>query len=73
MTGKFDGKKVILDEVPKNLPVGTKVMVIFEPVAKPSGLDAVIGIAGDADLPPNFSTRHEYDPRGTPDEGVSDV
>jgi hypothetical protein len=66
LKGKFDGKQVILDEVPKDLPANSAVMVFIEPAIKPSGLDAIIGIAGDADLPSDFAAQHEHYTKGTP-------
>lgn len=66
LKGKFDGQHVILNTVPKDLPVNTEVLVMADTPAKPSGLDAIIGIGGDADLPPDFSAQHEHYTKGTP-------
>jgi len=65
--GKFDGKQVVFDKPPEGLAPNTPVRVIVVgPPAEPTGLDAIIGIAQDLDLPPDFAAQHEHYTKGTP-------
>ena len=66
LKGKFDGKQVVLDQIPKDLPKDSEVTVLVGPPPAPSGLDALIGIARDADLPADFAAQHEHYTKGTP-------
>jgi hypothetical protein len=65
INGTFDGKSVILDQLPKDVPANTRVVVRFESTEK-SGLDALIAKARPADTPPDFAAQHEHYTRGTP-------
>ena len=64
ITGVFDGKAVVLDELPPDIPPNTRVEVRFP--TQPRGLDALIAKARPADTPPDFAAQHEHYTRGTP-------
>ena len=65
VTGTFDGKTVIFDHLPTDIPANTRVEVRFQTPAK-AGLDALIAKARPADTPPDFAAQHEHYTRGTP-------
>ena len=66
LTGKFDGKNFVPDRPPDNLPINTPVQILVDLPAKTGPFDAIIGIAGDAELPPDFAAQHEHYTKGTP-------
>lgn len=66
LTGKFDGKQIVLDNIPAGLPPDTPVRLLVSPASGRTGLDAIIGAAKDADLPPDFAAQHEHYTKGTP-------
>jgi hypothetical protein len=42
------------------------VRVLVDSAAEPAGLDAIIGIIKDSDLPSDFAAQHEHYTKGTP-------
>jgi hypothetical protein len=66
LTGKFDGKNFVADNLPQNLPLNTPVRIVVNPATEPNGLDSIINMAADADLPPDFAAQHEHYTKGTP-------
>jgi hypothetical protein len=65
MTGTFDGKTVILDQLPTDIPPNTRVEVRFA-TNEPRGLGALIAKARPTDTPPDFAAQHEHYARGAP-------
>jgi hypothetical protein len=63
---RFDGKNFVPEQVPEGIPVNTRVTVTIPTISRPTGLDAIIGIAKDLDLPPDFAAQHEHYTHGTP-------
>ncbi len=63
---KFDGKNFVPDKIPEGIAPNTPVTVIVPTDAPVTGLDAIIGIAKDVDLPPDFAAQHEHYTKGTP-------
>ncbi len=69
VTGNFDGKQVVLDTVPQDIPPNTRVRITIEREGELTGLDAIIAKARSADTPPVFAAQHEHYTRGTPKRG----
>jgi hypothetical protein len=65
VTGKFDGKKVVLDQVPEGIPADTPVEVTF-PSAQLTGLDAIAAKARQTNLPRDFAAQHDHYVKGLP-------
>jgi len=66
VTGNFDGKQVVLDTIPKDIPPNTRVRVTIERESAPTGLDAIASIAAEVDLPPDFAAQHHHYAKGLP-------
>jgi len=66
LNGKFDGKNVILDELPEGLKPNTSVRVTIEPISDLTGLDAIVGILKDPDWPTDFAAQFDHYTKGAP-------
>jgi hypothetical protein len=73
----FDGKNIVLDEpVPPGLTANTPVTVIFgtgqastngqHPTSAADAFDAILGMAQDLGLPPDFAAQHDHYVKGLP-------
>jgi hypothetical protein len=66
VTGNFDGKQVILDTVPADLPPNTRVRVTIEKEGELTGLAAIAAMAIKTNLPPDFAAQHHHYVKGLP-------
>jgi len=66
LNGKFDGKNIVVDNIPADIKPDTPVRVIFEPVSYPTGFEGLIGILDDVDLPTDFASQFAHYTKGTP-------
>ena len=66
VTGNFDGKQVILDTVPADLPPNTRVRVTIEKEGELTGLAAIAAMAIETNLPPDFAAQHHHYMKGLP-------
>ena len=66
VTGNFDGKQVILDTVPADLPPNTRVRVTIEKEGELTGLAAIAAMAIETNLPPDFAAQHHHYIKGLP-------
>ena len=65
-SGIYDGKTVILDEVPKDLPANTRVRVVIEAADRSLTLATLAALARPGGLPPDFAAQHEHYVKGAP-------
>ena len=66
LNGKFDGKNIIVENIPADIKPDTPVRVIFEQKPDPTGLESLIGILDGVDLPTDFASQFAHYTKGTP-------
>jgi hypothetical protein len=66
LNGRFDGKQIVLDEVPEGIAPNTPVRVIVGNGDRPSSFAKIAAMAIDAGLPKDFAAQHEHYMYGTP-------
>jgi hypothetical protein len=66
VSGKFDGKQIILDQVPEGVLPETPVRVVFVEEGKSSGLAALAAMAIKGGLPSDFAAQHHHYTKGLP-------
>jgi hypothetical protein len=66
LNGKFDGKNVILDSIPKDLKPDTPVRVVIATEERPSAFAEIAANAIQDNMPPDFAAQHEHYTKGTP-------
>ena len=66
LNGKFDGKNFVVENIPADLKPDTPVRVFIEPNPDPSGLESIIGLLKDADLPTDFASQFDHYTKGYP-------
>jgi hypothetical protein len=70
LNGRFDGRKIILDDpIPKGIEANAPVRVIFTeetPSQTQPVLDRIARMARPGGLPPDFAEQHEHYVKGTP-------
>ena len=65
VTGTFDGKQIVLDQVPLGIPANTPVTITIEP-QRLTGLDAIAAKARPTNLPADFAAQHDHYVKGLP-------
>ena len=65
-SGVYDGTKIILDEIPKDLAINARVKVVMETADRSLTLAKLAAMAKPGGLPPDFSAQHEHYVKGSP-------
>ena len=65
LSGKFDGKNIVLDKPAVNLAPGTEVQVLV-PDKRISSLANIAALARPGNKPKDFAAQHEHYIKGTP-------
>ena len=66
LSGKFDGKNFVVDQLPADLPPDTPVRIVLPAKKRPSAFSDMASKAVDGNLPPDFAEQHEHYTKGTP-------
>jgi hypothetical protein len=66
LSGKFDGKSFVVEQLPADLPADTPVRIVLPEKKRPAAFSNMAAKAVLGHLPPDFAEQHEHYTKGTP-------
>ena len=68
LNGKFDGKNIVVENIPADIRPDTPVRVYIKSTPDPDGFEDIVGILDDPDWPTDFSSQFDHYTKGSPKE-----